>query len=100
MVSFAIGEAFLDVLVLAHTENEGWSAKHLSSGEHDTWIVPDARIQILSLTTLTNQGHVVCIGGPTSGIFPSSRGNRYYILFVYGKRGTKLLVPHHKKTGT
>jgi hypothetical protein len=30
---------------------------------------------------------------------PSSRGNRYYSLFVCGKRGTKLLVPHRKKTG-
>jgi hypothetical protein len=69
MASFAIGEALLDVLVLAHVQNEAWSTKHLSSGDYDTWIVPDARIQILSLTTLTNQGHVVRIGGPTSGIF-------------------------------
>jgi hypothetical protein len=30
---------------------------------------------------------------------PSSRSNRYYSLFVCGKRGTKLLVPHRKKTG-
>jgi hypothetical protein len=30
---------------------------------------------------------------------PSSRGNRYYSLFVCGKRGAKMLVPHRKKTG-
>jgi hypothetical protein len=69
MASIAISEAFLDVLVLEHVKNEGWSTKHLSSGDYDTWIVPDARIQILSLTSLTNQGHLVRIGGPTSGIF-------------------------------
>jgi hypothetical protein len=67
MSSFAIDEALLDVLVLAHVQKEGWSAKHLSSGDYDTWIVPDERIQILSLTTLSKQGHVVRIGGPTSG---------------------------------
>ena len=47
MASFDIGEAFLDVLVLAHTQGEGWSTQHLSSGDFDTWIVPDGRIQIL-----------------------------------------------------
>ena len=51
---FAIGEAFFDVLVLAHTQGEGWCTKHLSSGDYDTWIEPDARMQILSVTTLTN----------------------------------------------
>jgi hypothetical protein len=50
MASYAIGEAFLDVLVLAHIQNAGWSTQHLSSGDYDTWIVPDARAQILSLT--------------------------------------------------
>jgi hypothetical protein len=44
VASFAIGEAFLDVFVLTHVQNEGWSTKHLSSGDYDTWIVPDARI--------------------------------------------------------
>jgi hypothetical protein len=81
MVSFAIGEALLDVLVLAHVQNEGWSTKHLSSGDYDTWIVPDARIQILSLTTLTNQGHEVRIGGPTSGIFVAGRRDIFIPLF-------------------
>ena len=47
MAPFAIGDAFLDVLVLEHTQNQGWSSKHLSSGNYDTWIVPDARIWIL-----------------------------------------------------
>jgi hypothetical protein len=73
MASFAIGEAFLDVLVLAHVQNKGWSTKHLSSGDYDTWIVHDVSIQILSLTTLINQRHVVRIGGPTSGIFVAGR---------------------------
>jgi hypothetical protein len=81
MASFAIGEALLDVLVLAHVQNEGWSTKHLSSGDYDTWIVPDARIQILSLTTLTNQGHEVRIGGPTSGIFVAGRRDIFIPLF-------------------
>jgi hypothetical protein len=81
MASFAIGEALLDVLVLAHVQNEGWSTKHLSSGDYDTWIVPDARIQILSLTTLTKQGHVVRIGGPTSGIFVAGRRDIFIPLF-------------------
>jgi hypothetical protein len=81
MASFAIGEALLDVLVLAHVQNEGWSTKHLSSGDYDTWIVPDARIQILSLTTLTKQGHVVSIGGPTSGIFVAGRRDIFIPLF-------------------
>ena len=30
MASFAIGEAFFDVLVLVHLQNEGWSTWHLS----------------------------------------------------------------------
>ena len=47
MVSFDIGEAFLDVLVLVHIQNEGWSTQHLSSGDYDTWIAPDTRAQIL-----------------------------------------------------
>ena len=81
MASFAIGEALLDVLVLAHVQNEEWSTKHLSSGDYDTWIVPDARIQILSLTTLTKQGHVVRIGGPTSGIFVAGRRDIFIPLF-------------------
>ena len=43
--------------------------------------MPDARIQILSLTTLTNQGHVVRIGGPTSGIFVAGRRDIFIPLF-------------------
>jgi hypothetical protein len=79
--SFAIGETLLDVLVLAHVQNEGWSTKHFSSGDYNTWIVPDARIQILSLTTLTKQDHVVCIGGSTSGIFVAGRCDIFIPLF-------------------
>ena len=58
MSSFAIGEAFVDVLVLVHIQNQGWTTEHLSSGDYsnyDTWIVPEARTQILSLTILANQ---------------------------------------------
>ena len=46
MSSFAIGEAFLDVLVLALIQNQGWTTEHLPSGyssNYDTWIVPEAR---------------------------------------------------------
>ena len=61
MTSFAIGDAFIDVLVLVHVHHEGWSTQqHLSivySVDYDTWIVPDARTKILSLTIRTNQGH-------------------------------------------
>jgi hypothetical protein len=81
IASLAIGEALLDVLVLAHVQNEGCSTKHLSSGDYDTWIVPDSRIQILSLTTLTKQGHVVRIGGTTSGIFVAGRRDIFIPLF-------------------
>jgi hypothetical protein len=81
MASFAIGEALLDVFVLAHVQNEGCSTKHLSSGDYDTWIVPDSRIQILPLTTLTKQGHVVRIGGTTSGIFVAGRSDNFIPLF-------------------
>jgi hypothetical protein len=35
--------------------------------------VSDARAQILSFTILTTQGHVVRLGGPTSGIFVAGR---------------------------
>ena len=91
MASFAIGEAFLDVLVLAHVQNEGWSVKHLSSGDYDTWVVPDARIQILSLTTLTKQGHVVRIGGPTSGIFVAGRRDTFIPLFKDDRSGYYVL---------
>jgi hypothetical protein len=91
MTSFAIGEAFLDVLVHPHVQNEGGSAKHLSSGDYDTWIVPDARIQILSLTTLTNQGHVVRIGGPTSGIFVAGRRDIFIPLFKDDRSGYYVL---------
>ncbi len=81
MASFAIGEAFLDVLVLVHIQNEGWSTQHLSSGDYDTWIVPDARAQILSLTILATQGHVVRLGGPTGGIFVAGRRDIFIPLF-------------------
>jgi hypothetical protein len=91
MASFAIGEDFLDVLVLAHIHNEGWANKHLSSGDDDTWIVPDARIQILSPTTLTNQGHVVRIGGPTSGIFVAGRRDIFIPLFKDDRSGYYVL---------
>jgi hypothetical protein len=84
MASFAVGEALLDVLVLAHVQNERWSTKHHTSGDYDTWIVPDARIQILSLSTLTKQGHVVRIGGPTSGIFVAGRRDIFIPLFRDG----------------
>jgi hypothetical protein len=92
MASFAIGEAFLDVLVLAHAYSDaGWSTKHLSSGDYDTWIVPDARIQILSLTTLTNQGQVVRIAGPTSGIFVAGRCDIFIPLFKDDRSGYYVL---------
>ena len=72
MTSFAIGEAFNDVLVLAHVHHEGWSnQQHLStvySGDYDTWIVRDARTKVLSLAIRgANQGHDGCprLGGCT-----------------------------------
>ena len=91
MASFAIGEGFLDALVLAHTQGEGWSTQHLSSGDYDTWIVPDARIQILSVTTVTNQGHEVRMGGPTSGIFVAGRRDIFIPLFKDDRSGYYVL---------
>ncbi len=77
--------------MLAHIQNEGWSTKHLSSGDYNTWIAPDAMIQILSLTTLTNQGHVVRIGGPTSGIFVAGRCDIFIPLFKDNRSGYYVL---------
>jgi hypothetical protein len=81
MASFSTGKDYLDVLVLVHLQNEGWSTRHLSSGDYDTWIVPDARAQILSLTILATQGHVVRLGGPTSRIFVAGRRDIFIPLF-------------------
>jgi hypothetical protein len=67
------------------------STKHLSSGDYDTWIVSDARIQILSLTTLSNQGHVVRIGGPTSGIFVAGWRDIFIPLFKDDRSGYYVL---------
>ena len=65
--------------------------KHLSSGDYDTWIVTDVRIQILSLTTLTKQGHVVCFGGPTSGTFVVGWCDTFIPLFRDDHRGYYVL---------
>jgi hypothetical protein len=76
--------------------------KHLSSGDYDTWIVTDVRIQILSLTTLTKQGHVVCFGGPTSGTFVVGWCDTFIPLFRDDHRGYYVLpvkVPSFQAAG-
>jgi hypothetical protein len=48
-------------------------------------------IQILSLTTLTKQGHVVRIRGPTSGIFVAGRRGIFIPPFRDDHRGYYVL---------
>jgi hypothetical protein len=49
------------------------------------------QVEILSLTALTNQGHVVRIGGPTSGIFVAGRRDIFIPLFKDDRSGYYVL---------
>lgn len=59
-------------------------------GENDTWIVPDARTQILSLTILVIKV-VVRIGGPTSEIFVAAGRGIFIPLFKHDRSGYYVL---------